>query len=108
MQLLPADTGSECGDLVSSSGQVKDKSDMNAWAWGNGDFRKADEIYGLAQSVVRMLEFIQQHGPFVGVIGFSCGAALSAILASLLEGGRSVDGFIFPKNVSLRPANREL
>ena len=33
-----------------------------------------------------MLEFMKVHGPFVGAIGFSCGAAVAVLLASLLEG----------------------
>jgi thioesterase domain-containing protein len=79
---------------------TKDGGDLDAWAWGVGDFRQAEEIEGLAQSVTYMLEYIQEHGPFVGAIGFSCGATLAAILSSLLEGGKSVEGFTFPELVS--------
>jgi hypothetical protein len=78
---------------------TKDGGDLDAWAWGVGDFRQAEEIEGLAQSVTYMLEYMQEHGPFVGAIGFSCGATLAAILSSLLEGGRSVEVFTFPTRV---------
>lgn len=80
---------------------TKDGGNLDAWAWGVGDFRQAEEIQGLAQSVTCMLEYMQEHGPFVGAIGFSCGATLAAILASLLEGGKSVEGFTFPERVSI-------
>jgi hypothetical protein len=82
---------------------TKDGRDLDAWAWGVGDFRQAEEIQGLAQSVTYMLEYMQEHGPFVGAIGFSCGATLAAILSSLLEGGKSVEGFTFPERVSITP-----
>jgi hypothetical protein len=48
-----------------------------------------------------MLDFMQQYGPFVGVIGFSCGATLTAILSSLLEGGRSVEEFRFSEYANI-------
>ncbi len=44
---------------------------------------------------------MQQYGPFVGVIGFSCGATLTAILSSLLEGGRSVEEFRFSEYANI-------
>jgi hypothetical protein len=72
---------------------VSSPKDLDAFAWGSGDVRNAEEIEGLGQSVAMILEFIQAHGPFIGVIGFSCGATVSAILASLLEGNRRVEGW---------------
>jgi thioesterase domain-containing protein len=80
---------------------TKDGRNLDAWAWGVGDFRQPEEIQGLAQSVTYMLEYMQEHGPFVGAIGFSCGATLAAILSSLLEGGKSVEGFTFPERVRI-------
>ena len=106
LRLTPADVTRGCGpvDLSSRRGEVgvlSEKQDLDAWAWGTGDFRLPDEIHGLNQSVAYTLEYMQKYGPFVGVIGFSCGATLSAILASLLEGNRKVEGFSFPEYVSI-------
>jgi hypothetical protein len=86
------------GDVSSFSVENRD---LDAWAWGTGDFGKAEQIDGLSQSVAEILKYMQEHGPFIGVIGFSCGATLAALLSSLLEGGRMVGGFEFPKNVLL-------
>jgi hypothetical protein len=72
---------------------VSREKDLDAWAWGTGDFRKAEEIQGLDQSVAITLEFMKAHGPFTGAIGFSCGATLTAILASLLEEDKKVAGW---------------
>ena len=72
---------------------VSSPKDLDAFAWGAGDIMDAEEIEGLDKSVAVLLEFIKAHGPFIGVIGFSCGATVSAILASLLEGNRRVDGW---------------
>lgn len=72
---------------------VSSPKDLDAFAWGAGDIRNAEESEGLDQSVAMALEFIKAHGPFIGAIGFSCGATMSAILASLLEGNRRVEGW---------------
>jgi acetyl esterase/lipase len=34
---------------------------------------------------LRKLETLEQNGPFIGIVGFSSGAAITAIIASLLE-----------------------
>jgi hypothetical protein len=79
------------GDMDYFSSPVQ--KDLDAFGWGSGDVRNAAEIKGLDQSINMLLEFIGVHGPFVGAIGFSCGATMTAILASLLEGNRRVDGW---------------
>jgi hypothetical protein len=99
LRLVPADVIREVGSIETDVSLTKENQAVDAWAWGAGDFRKANKIDGLSQSVTEMLGYMQRHGPFLGVIGFSCGATLGAILASLLEGGRSVKGFEFPENV---------
>jgi Serine hydrolase (FSH1) len=100
LRLTGADVTRGCGpvDLNSHRGEVglvSREKDLDAWAWGTGDFRRAEEIRGLDQSVAITLEFMKAHGPFVGAIGFSCGATLAAILASLLEGDKRVEGWRF-------------
>ncbi|KAJ5112257.1 hypothetical protein N7532_000302 [Penicillium argentinense] len=64
------------------------------WAWGNGD-PELDIIRGLEQSIQYIFRLLEQHGPFIGVMGFSTGAALAAIIASLLEKEKPVYGFQF-------------
>jgi hypothetical protein len=98
LRLTAAHVTQGCGpvDLNNHRGEtglVSKEKDLDAWAWGTGDFRRAEEITGLDQSVAITLEFMKAHGPFVGAIGFSCGATLVAILASLLEGRKRVDGW---------------
>ncbi|KAB8259717.1 serine hydrolase FSH [Aspergillus pseudonomiae] len=59
--------------------------------WGCGDFDNG-EIRGLDRSIQLVLEEIEKNGPFIGVIGFSTGAALAVIIASLLEEPRCRQG----------------
>jgi hypothetical protein len=100
LQLKAPDNTGDCGRFVSDEMLEQKECDLDTWAWGTGDFRQSEEISGLSESVAYMLDYILTYGPFVGVVGFSCGATLAAILASLLEGGRDIDGFSFPANVS--------
>ncbi|CAG0903250.1 unnamed protein product, partial [Cyprideis torosa] len=45
------------------------------------------EAYGLEESVDSLSAFVLANGPFDGVLGFSQGAALAAILAGMQENG---------------------
>jgi hypothetical protein len=67
------------------------------WAWGYGDI-DGDRIEGLEKSVQSILRYIDKHGPFIGVMGFSTGATVAAIITSLLEKRKSLCNFEF--NVS--------
>ena len=44
-----------------------------------------DRIRGLQRSIEHILDTLEQNGPFIGIVGFSSGAAITAIIASLLE-----------------------
>ncbi|KAJ5917583.1 hypothetical protein N7466_011137 [Penicillium verhagenii] len=59
--------------------------------WGHGEPEK-DRIKGLEESIAHILDTLDTHGPFCGVLGFSSGAAMSAILVSLLEKRKAVCG----------------
>jgi hypothetical protein len=52
-----------------------------------------DPPHGLFQSLDMLAEILKRDGPFDGVIAFSQGTILAAILASLLEGQTRVDAF---------------
>ena len=60
--------------------------DHERWVWGYGD-PDDGEIKKLALSVKHILKTLDRDGPFVGIIGFSSGAAMAAIITSLLEKG---------------------
>ncbi|KAF2816857.1 dihydrofolate reductase [Mytilinidion resinicola] len=72
-------------------GQEPEQPD--AWAWWR---RKGDsEPYtyeGLEQGLDTIADVLKREGPFDGVIGFSQGGAMSAMVAALLEPGRR-EGF---------------
>jgi dihydrofolate reductase len=59
------------------------------WTWCKdyvpGENKFYDESKTISDSIA---EIIRQHGPFDGVIGFSSGACVAALIASLLEKGR--------------------
>lgn len=57
------------------------------YAW----WRKDDdtgEYVGLEETLRFLGNYLDFHGPFDGVVGFSQGAALAALLSAALEGGR--------------------
>ncbi|KAL3258050.1 hypothetical protein ABHI18_006372 [Aspergillus niger] len=58
--------------------------DLESKVWGYGIF-DCQRISGLEQSVRRVLEQLEQLNPVTGIIGFSTGATLAMIIASLLE-----------------------
>lgn len=74
--------------VTSTSGvdevEEQDEDKFDAWTWGIGDYEK-DHIIGYEKSVKFMLRYIEEHGPFIGVIGFSAGGSMAFTLASLAE-----------------------
>jgi hypothetical protein len=62
-----------------------------AWAWGYGDYQHQC-IKGIEDSIRYLIRYIDQHGPFIGIMGFSSGAALATIITSLLEGKNTIIG----------------
>ena len=50
---------------------------------------------GLTESLSRIQAFVDQHGPFDGVMGFSEGAAMASILCRMQKEGRLRFGFRF-------------
>ncbi|CAG8908379.1 unnamed protein product [Penicillium egyptiacum] len=64
------------------------------WAWGHAD-NVDDHARGLEQSVNDTFRYLERNGPFLGVMGFSMGAAMGAIIASLLEKRHSIGNFNF-------------
>lgn len=55
---------------------------------GNKFFNKSKTISDLDNALDSVAEIIQQHRPFNGVMGFSSGACIAALVASLLKEGR--------------------
>ena len=97
IRLTGAEATRGCGpvDLHSHKGEVglvSSEKDLDAWGWGRGDISCSEPIQRLLQSVALILEFMKAHGPFIGTIGFSCGATVGSILASVLEGNKTVEG----------------
>lgn len=62
--------------------------ESDVWTWGQGDFEAETRIWGLEVSINKIMDVLEKHGPFDGVIGFSTGATIAAIVTSLLEGNR--------------------
>ncbi|KAI9370608.1 serine hydrolase-domain-containing protein [Aspergillus egyptiacus] len=52
--------------------------------WAHGDYRD-EPLYFLEQSIAFVLEILEKQGPFDGVIGFSAGALVGVIVATMLE-----------------------
>jgi predicted esterase len=58
------------------------------YAWWRRDYA-TDECLGLEETFLFLSEYLDAHGPFTGVIGFSQGGALAAMLAASLEPSRA-------------------
>ncbi|KFX87757.1 hypothetical protein V490_08031 [Pseudogymnoascus sp. VKM F-3557] len=89
-------------DPNTSQSEEKPES-LDMWTWcmdyssGNKFFDESKTISDLNNALDSIAEIIRQHGPFDGIIGFSSGASIAALVASLLEEGRKQ---AFEKRVS--------
>ncbi|PVH69113.1 hypothetical protein DL98DRAFT_626577, partial [Cadophora sp. DSE1049] len=61
-----------------------EEGDFDAWTWGFGDYM-TEVMQGYGQTIRYMLEVIRTAGPFIGIVGFSAGAAAAHTLLSLSE-----------------------
>ncbi|KAJ9328291.1 hypothetical protein DTO027B5_1786 [Paecilomyces variotii] len=67
--------------------QEQDKPEAYSW-WRISRASNPPEYIGLENGLETVAKVLRTEGPFDGVIGFSQGAALAAMVASLLEPGR--------------------
>ncbi|KIX04953.1 40S ribosomal protein S27 [Rhinocladiella mackenziei CBS 650.93] len=77
-----------------------DNTEAYGW-WRRSDISDPPEYVGLERGLESVARILVSEGPFDGVIGFSQGAALAAMLASLLEGESRKQAF--QKAQSLSP-----
>ncbi|KAL2065868.1 hypothetical protein VTL71DRAFT_3538 [Oculimacula yallundae] len=70
-----------------TSDQSSENEDPDAWGWWKKD-SSTGEYTGLKEGLETIRKAVSEAGGIDGVIGFSQGAAMAAILASLLERGR--------------------
>jgi len=89
IRLKPADV------VGSSPPGPESEEDIEAYGWWQRkDASDEGVVYrGIEEGMAIVEKCIKEEGPFDGVIGFSQGAAAAAMVASLLEGQRRVDGF---------------
>ncbi|KAJ5726220.1 uncharacterized protein N7483_007577 [Penicillium malachiteum] len=91
---LPAQIPETHEHIISESEPKEDDEILDQWTWAYGDHR-GEKIIGFEESIQYVLDLLHKHGPFIGIIGFSTGAALAAITASLLEQDRRVRNSCF-------------
>lgn len=75
-----------------STSEDPDSIEAYGW-WRRSDTSNPPEYYGLDQGLESVATILDSEGPFDGIIGFSQGAALAAMVASLLEGNSRKDAF---------------
>ncbi|KAI1616970.1 dihydrofolate reductase [Exophiala viscosa] len=68
-----------------ASSEDPDSIEAYGW-WRRADTADPPEYDGLEDGLQTVAKVLESEGPFDGVIGFSQGAALAAMVASLLEG----------------------
>ncbi|EUC34963.1 hypothetical protein COCCADRAFT_92016 [Bipolaris zeicola 26-R-13] len=87
IRLTPADFSLITGAVTERTSAPDADEELDAWAW----WRKPntnDGTYffdGLDEGFAHIASILKEQGPFDGVIGFSQGAAATAMVASLLE-----------------------
>jgi hypothetical protein len=64
-----------------------DTQDQRVWGYGEPE---KDKINGLDRSIKHILDALDHRGPFSGMIGFSSGAAMTAIVTSMLEKRKTI------------------
>jgi len=85
LRLNPADIP---GYDPSNPGAVAENAEIDAYGWWRREV-STGEYEGLLDGLKIMAETIKEAGGIDGVIGFSQGAAASAMVASLLDEGRA-------------------
>ena len=88
-----------------SSPEPYNGKDSNAFGWWRRDSSEPLGPYiGFEEGLAQVAGILKDEGPFDGVVGFSQGAALAAMLASLLEEERveafekAGDGMAYPSS----------
>ncbi|EXJ59100.1 dihydrofolate reductase [Cladophialophora yegresii CBS 114405] len=81
LQLKPSDVPG----FDPTSSEDPDSIEAYGW-WRRSDTSDPPEYVGLEKGLETVAKVLESEGPFHGVIGFSQGAALAAMIASLLEG----------------------
>ncbi|KAJ6133324.1 hypothetical protein N7471_008539 [Penicillium samsonianum] len=84
IRLLPSDIP---GYEPSSEGNPDNEIESYGW-WRRSNTANPPLYTGLEQGFAAVARTLKEEGPFDGVIGFSQGAALAAMVAALLEPGR--------------------
>ncbi|KAI5816277.1 serine hydrolase FSH [Pyronema omphalodes] len=77
----------ELADIPGFSGQdstAAETENQEAYAWWRRNDATGEYIH-LPETWKYLSDYLDTHGPFTGVIGFSQGAALAAMLVSILE-----------------------
>src|SRR5437667_274191 len=88
LHLNPADVP----DFKSASAADVADAELYGW-WRRSNTADLPEYLGFEDGMAAVAKILAKEGPFDGVIGFSQGAALAAMLASLLEGPWRRDAF---------------
>ncbi|KAL4754785.1 hypothetical protein BDW72DRAFT_102344 [Aspergillus terricola var. indicus] len=94
LRLNPADIpGYTPTEGSSGNGDDKD-ADIEAYGWYRRSNTAEPPLYvGLEDGLNAIAKVLGEEGPFDGVIGFSQGAAMAAMVASLLEGKKRREAF---------------
>ncbi|KAI9376328.1 serine hydrolase FSH [Aspergillus egyptiacus] len=76
------------------SGDSGNQDEVEAYGWYRRSNTAEPPLYvGLEEGLDAVAKVLREEGPFDGVIGFSQGAAMAAMVASLLEGEKRVEAF---------------
>ncbi|RDW86193.1 alpha/beta hydrolase [Aspergillus mulundensis] len=93
LRLNPADIPGYTPMEDSSTGS-DEKEDIEAYGWYRRSNTAEPPLYvGLEDGLDAIAKVLNEEGPFDGVIGFSQGAAMAAMVASLLEGEKRREAF---------------
>ncbi|KAJ1898457.1 Ovarian cancer-associated protein 2 [Kickxella alabastrina] len=93
-------------DTADTQGAPSDFTNLGWW-WKRAG--KHIELRGLGLSLALVAKTLEEQGPFIGILGFSQGGCLAAIIAALLQQQhdqkhkKHVNGLAFPVEISHPP-----
>lgn len=89
IRLNPADIPGYEPPANNEGGAQQQQQEVEAYGWWrHSNTANPPQYIGLEEGINAVATVLREEGPFDGVIGFSQGAALAAMVASLLETGR--------------------
>ncbi|KAJ1663412.1 Ovarian cancer-associated protein 2 [Coemansia sp. RSA 1813] len=81
----------EATEFQNTDEELVEDEGLSSAAWWNRGDPKQPAWEGIKQSTQAVVQAMKEHGPFDGIVGFSQGAGMAAIIAALMHASQSQD-----------------